>query len=94
MSEQCNCRTLEQDIEDALTFRKAYLKANPQIKVLSMKDSTALWRKSTQELEALRKENDRLRKAIDETLEENAYLADGDNCTLIKLKQALGGDGV
>lgn len=31
----------------------------------------------------------RLRNAIKETLEENAHLADGDNCTLIKLKHAI-----
>lgn len=31
-----------------------------------------------------------LRQAIKETLEENAHLADGDVCTLIKLKQAIG----
>jgi len=30
-----------------------------------------------------------LRAAIIETLEENGHLADGDNCTLIRLKQAL-----
>lgn len=29
------------------------------------------------------------REAISETLEENRHLADGDNCTLIRLKQAL-----
>lgn len=31
----------------------------------------------------------RLRNAIAETLEENGYLADGDNCTLIKLKSVM-----
>lgn len=31
----------------------------------------------------------RLRNAIKETLEENRHLADGDNCTLLKLKQIL-----
>lgn len=30
-----------------------------------------------------------LRLAIAETLEENGYLADGDNCTLAKLKRAI-----
>ena len=30
-----------------------------------------------------------LREAILETLEENGHLADGDNCTLIKLKLAM-----
>ena len=36
-------------------------------------------------------ENERLRAAIKETLEENGHLADGDVCTLLKLKQALEG---
>lgn len=31
----------------------------------------------------------RLRNAIAETLEENGYLADGENCTLIKLKMVM-----
>jgi hypothetical protein len=31
----------------------------------------------------------RLRQAISETLKENAHLADGDVCTLIKLKRAM-----
>lgn len=31
----------------------------------------------------------RLRTAIDETIFENAHLADGDNCTLIKIKRAM-----
>lgn len=34
-------------------------------------------------------EIDRLRKAIQQTLDENGHLADGDNCTLIALKRAL-----
>jgi hypothetical protein len=33
-------------------------------------------------------ENLRLKKAIRETLDDNAHLADGDVCTLIKLKRA------
>jgi len=35
----------------------------------------------------------RLRAAISETLDENGYLADGDNCTLIKLKRVMHNDG-
>ena len=42
-------------------------------------------------IEQLQAENWKLRKAIIETLEENGHLADGDDCTLIKLKQALEG---
>lgn len=34
-------------------------------------------------------EIDRLRAAIQQTLDENGHLADGDNCTLIVLKRAL-----
>jgi hypothetical protein len=31
----------------------------------------------------------KVRAAIQQTLDENGYLADGDNCTLIALKRAL-----
>lgn len=34
-------------------------------------------------------EIERLRAAISETLDENGHLADGDNCTLIKLKRVM-----
>ena len=37
----------------------------------------------------LERERNRLREAIEETLRDNAHLADGDNCTLIKLKRAM-----
>ena len=37
----------------------------------------------------LERERNRLRAAIKETLRDNAHLADGDNCTLIKLKRAM-----
>lgn len=36
-----------------------------------------------------RRELMELRDAVRQTLEENAHLADGDNCTLIRLKYAL-----
>jgi hypothetical protein len=32
----------------------------------------------------------RMRAAIEKTLDENGHLADGDNCTLIHLKTAIG----
>lgn len=35
-------------------------------------------------------ENERLTAAIEKTLEENRSLADGDKCTLWRLKQAIG----
>jgi len=34
----------------------------------------------------------KLRTAIRETLEDNGHLADGENCTLIKLKKAIGAE--
>ena len=40
---------------------------------------------------ALADENQTLKQAIRETLEENAHLADGEVCTLIKLKRAAAG---
>jgi hypothetical protein len=39
---------------------------------------------------ALLGEIDRLRAAIQHTLDDNVHLADGENCTLIVLKRALG----
>ncbi|HLP99189.1 MAG TPA: hypothetical protein VK149_12175 [Sideroxyarcus sp.] len=39
---------------------------------------------------ALLGEIDRLRSAIQQTLDENGHLADGENCTLIVLKRAVG----
>lgn len=33
---------------------------------------------------------EKLRTAIKKTLDENGHLADGDNCTLIELKRAIG----
>lgn len=38
---------------------------------------------------ALHAEVERLRAAIEQTLDENGHLADGENCTLIVLKRAL-----
>jgi hypothetical protein len=37
----------------------------------------------------LERERNRMRSAIEETLRDNAHLADGENCTLIKLKRAM-----
>ena len=45
---------------------------------------------ATEMIISLQKENSYLKKAILETLAENGHLADGENCTLIKLKRALG----
>lgn len=41
----------------------------------------------------LERERDRLRSAIEETLKDNAHLADGENCALIKLKRAMSPHG-
>ncbi len=38
---------------------------------------------------ALERELAELREAVAQTLRENAHLADGENCTLIRLKRAL-----
>ena len=40
----------------------------------------------------LKTENDRLRRVIRETIMENLHLADGDVCTLNRLKDAIGFD--
>jgi len=39
--------------------------------------------------EWITREKERLETAIKKTLDENAHLADGDNCTLIHLKRAI-----
>ncbi|MDY0136384.1 MAG: DUF6378 domain-containing protein [Thiomicrospira sp.] len=44
---------------------------------------------AVQVIKDLKKENLKLKQAIADTLEENRHLADGDNCTLIRLKRAL-----
>lgn len=36
-------------------------------------------------------ENEKLRSAIAKTINDNLYLADGEDCTLIELKRAIGG---
>lgn len=50
----------------------------------------AQWQARTNhELNQLSAENERLREAIRQTLDENGHLADGENCTLILLKRAI-----
>jgi len=44
--------------------------------------------------EKLQSEIKRLVSAIVETIEENRHLADGDNCTLAKLKRAVNWTGL
>lgn len=41
-------------------------------------------------IEQQEKQIEALTNAIKQTLEENGHLADGDNCTLIVLKRAIG----
>lgn len=49
-----------------------------------------IWQAAYQQCQAEQSDEiGRLRSAIEKTLEENAGLADGDNCTLFDLKQAL-----
>ena len=53
-------------------------------------DELRVERERAAEIEILRGELTRLRSAIRETLAENAHLADGENCTLRRLVEALG----
>lgn len=94
-----NCKTFEQEIEEALAFREAYLKAYPHIKLLSMKDSTAMWRAEQNNIEALKAENERLRE-LKAFFENKIYilerapkdeLSDRYRVEVTKLKQALEG---
>jgi uncharacterized protein YhaN len=41
-------------------------------------------------IEAMEAERDKFRSAIQKTIDKNGHLADGDNCTLIELKRAIG----
>ena len=50
---------------------------------------TVLELTSTSELARLERERDEARGAIITTLEENRHLADGDDCTLAKLKSVV-----
>ena len=64
-------------------------KCNHEIRhIISRSDGPVCLMCENQQLQA---ENGRLKIAITETLEENGHLADGDVCTLFKLKQALKG---
>ena len=49
-------------------------------------DSVKTWK----ELEEAKERIKHLESAIRKTLDDNRHLADGDNCTLIDLKKALG----
>lgn len=53
-------------------------------------DQVIYLKRAIAEIDATTAEVERLRAAIERTLLENSHLADGDNCTLILLKQALG----
>ena len=53
----------------------------------SMRRTTKEWIDHSEKLE---RERNRLRQAIRETLMENLHLADGDICTLKRLKDAIG----
>lgn len=58
------------------------LVAGPAGGIRDLKATEVLMTEAADEIE-------RLRDAIIETLEENLHLADGENCTLIRLKRAL-----
>jgi hypothetical protein len=53
--------------------------------------SAELASRNSREIADLKAENERLKQAIKNTLEENGHLADGDVCALYELKQALKG---
>lgn len=62
--------------------------AESRAKVFGPQDSSALL--ALHMADAVKK----LHTAALETLRENRHLADGDNCTLLKLKQALGAEAL
>lgn len=64
---------------------------DPEAMAYHMSDSAKMYafRDAKADILALHADNERLRAAIQQTLEENGHLADGENCTLIVLKRAL-----
>jgi hypothetical protein len=77
------------DTKDHVTLTSALLFA----KLMMKKERDSLARASPCERicqqVAYNAEIKRLRKAMQQTIEENPHLADGDDCTLIKLKIAI-----
>jgi len=65
--------------------RHGFLIGTPELSILSDTKPTSI----VKELNRLLDRNRALEAAIRTTLEANRHLADGDNCTLIQLKNAL-----
>ena len=57
--------------------------------IVDLEDAKRIAKQADQRIASQQREIDELKSAIRETLKENANLADGDNCTLIKLKNVL-----
>lgn len=73
--------------EDANAFLAQMQAAPPECQTEAEKTAYAFgWWKA---METLARENERLRAAIQRTLDENGHLADGDVCTLRVLKDAI-----
>jgi len=72
----------------------AYLGDCGEIVTCALEESGALsadyCKEQREEREGVRAENAKLRDAITQTLSENLHLADGEVCTLIHLKRAIG----
>lgn len=64
---------------------------DPEAMAYHMSEAAIIYafRDAKADILALHAENERLRSAIQQTLDENGHLADGENCTLIVLKRAL-----
>ena len=77
------------DTKDHVTLTSALLFAQ----LMTLKEQNKLKRAAPCERicqqVAYNAEIKRLRKAMQQTIEENGHLADGDDCTLIKLKIAI-----
>lgn len=72
----------------AMQVDEALEHADEWIKGVTLYEGAQGWRVACATLAT---EVRRLRAAIQQTLDENGHLADGDNCTLIVLKRALMG---
>lgn len=75
------CGKLERERDEAIADR--------DIARISAMDSDKAHDRMVGELEKVYKERDKLKQVIIATLEENRHLADGDDCTLAKLKSVV-----
>jgi uncharacterized protein (DUF3084 family) len=81
-------RTLERERDEAREELNE-IRAERDLARLSSMESDQTHDRIVGELEKVYKERDKFKQVIIATLEENRHLADGDDCTLAKLKSVV-----